>query len=104
MLAKRVLATRVAQMMGRKFEEADWSFAYCTAKNIPEQKWSNLHIDVMHSGLGVEQKMLCVGEGKPLMSYAGTTQMHPSATRSIRIVSTDVQPEVAMRYKAGRTG
>lgn len=96
-LAKQLLATRVAQMMGRKFEEGDWSSVYCAAKKIPEKGWSNLHIDVMHEGLGVEHKMLCVGEGKALMSFAGTTQMHPSATRSIRIDSTSVQPDVAMK-------
>lgn len=96
-LAKRLLATCVAQMMGRKFEEGDWGSVYCRAKDIPEQAWSNLHIDVMHNGLGVEHKMLCVGEGKPLMSFAGTTLMHPSATRSIRITSTDVKPDIAMR-------
>lgn len=96
-LAKRLLATCVAQMMGRKFEEGDWGNVYCRAKGIPEQAWSNLHIDVMHHGLGVEHKMICVGEGKSLMTFAGTTLMHPSATRSIRIDSTDVEPDVAMR-------
>jgi hypothetical protein len=92
---KRLLATRVALMMGRKFEEDDWAFAYCQAKQIPHRGWSNLHIDVMHNGLGVEHKMLCVGEGTSLMTCAGTTLMHPSATRSIRIASTDVAPDVA---------
>lgn len=94
--AKKLLATTVALMMGRKFEEGDWSTVYCQAKGIPEQSWSNLHIDVMHAGLGVEQKMLCVPEGRSLMSYAGTTLMHPSATRSIRIASTDVDAQSAM--------
>jgi hypothetical protein len=96
-LAKKLLATRVAQMMGRKFEEDDWAFVYCHSKNIPKRGWSNLHIDIMHNGLGVEQKMLCVGDTKSLMSYAGTTLMHPSATRSIRIASVDVDPNEAMR-------
>lgn len=103
-LAKRLLATCVAQMMGRKFEEGDWGSVYCQAKNIPEQAWSNLHIDVMHNGLGVEHKMICVGEGKALMTVAGTTLMHPSATRSIRIDSTDVEPDVAMRDVLGQYG
>ena len=40
-----LLATRVAFMMGRKFEEGDWSYVYCKAKEIPEQGWSNLNID-----------------------------------------------------------
>jgi hypothetical protein len=96
-LAKRLLATRVTQMMGRKFEEGDWGYVYCGAKAIPEQTWSNLHIDVMHKGLGVEHKMLCVGGSISLMAFAGTTLMHPSATRSIRINSTDVKPNIAMR-------
>ncbi len=95
--AKILLATQVAVMMGRKFEEGDWSSVYCRTKGIPEQKWSNLHIDVMYEGLGVEQKMLCVRPKRSLMEFAGTTQMHPSATRSIRISSTDVSPNVAMR-------
>lgn len=95
--AKILLATQVAMMMGRKFEEGDWSSVYCRTKGIPEQTWSNLHIDVMHDGLGVEQKMLCVRPKRSLMEYAGTTQMHPSATRSIRIASTDVSPNDAMQ-------
>jgi hypothetical protein len=49
----------------------------------------------MHNGLGVEHKMLCVGEGTSLMTCAGTTLMHPSATRSIRVASTDVDPNKA---------
>jgi hypothetical protein len=96
-LAKRLLASRVAQMMGRKFEEGDWSAVYCRAKGIPDQGWSNLHIDVVHDGLGVEHKMLCVGENKSLMSFAGTTLMHPAATRSIRIASTEIEASDAMR-------
>lgn len=95
--AKILLATQVAMMMGRKFEEGDWSSVYCRTKGIPEQTWSNLHIDVMHEGLGVEQKMLCVRPKRSLMEFAGTTQMHPSATRSIRIASTDVSPNDAMQ-------
>jgi len=94
--AKKLLATSVAKMMGRKFEEGDWASVYCGAKRIPDRGWSNLHIDVMHQGLGVEHKMLCVGGDKPLLSLAGTTLMHPSATRSIRIESTDVPAQDAM--------
>ena len=44
-------------MMGRKFEEGDWADVYCTAKNIPNRGWSNLNIDVIYNGLGVEHKM-----------------------------------------------
>lgn len=94
--AKTLLATSVAKMMGRKFEEGDWATVYCGAKRIPDRGWSNLHIDVMHQGLGVEHKMLCVGGDKPLLSLAGTSLMHPSATRSIRIESTDVSAQDAM--------
>jgi hypothetical protein len=94
--AKRLLATCVANMMGRKFEEGDWASVYCRAKDIPETGWSNLHIDVMHQGLGVEHKMLCIGGEKPLMSAAGTALMHPSATRSIRVASTEIPAQDAM--------
>ena len=41
-------------MMGRKLEEGDWAEVYCRAKGLPNQGWSNLNIDVMHEGLGVE--------------------------------------------------
>src|SRR6266853_20761 len=91
-----LLATQVAFMMGRKMEEGDWSFVYCRAKGIPERGWSNLNIDVMHQGLGVEHKMLRVASGSPMQSSCGTSQMHPSATRSIRIASTDADPNEVM--------
>jgi hypothetical protein len=86
-LAKRLLATQVASMMGRKLEEGDWTRVYCRAKGIPEIGWSNLHIDVNYQGLGVELKLLRCSQlnGKPLKTVCGTTLMHPSATRSIRI-------------------
>lgn len=95
-VAKRLLATCVGQMMGRKFEEGDWSSVYCRTKGIPEAGWSNLNIDVAHNGMGVEHKMLCVPSAGSLMSLAGTTRMHPSATRSIRI-DTSMNAEAAMR-------
>ena len=41
--AKVLLAAKVANMMGRKFEEGDWSEVYCKAKDIPDSGWSNLH-------------------------------------------------------------
>ncbi|HOU15241.1 MAG TPA: hypothetical protein PKZ84_19215 [Anaerolineae bacterium] len=56
MAAHRFLASRVAVMMGRKFEEGDWAYVYCAAKGISNEGWSNLHIDVMHGALGVEHK------------------------------------------------
>ena len=90
--AHRFLASRVAAMMGRKLEEGDWTYVYCSAKNIPNEGWSNLNIDVMCGALGVEHKMLCVRSGRPIKEYCGTRQMHPAATRSIRIPSTEGDP------------
>ncbi len=94
--AKILLATAVAKMMGRKFEEDDWATVYCQTKGIPKGNWSNLHIDVMHQGLGVEHKMLCIGGESPLLNTAGTTLMHPSATRSIRLDNIDIPAHDAM--------
>lgn len=91
-----LLATQVAYMMGRKMEEGDWSSVYCGAKGIPERGWSNLSIDVMYQGLGVEHKMLRVPPDTPMRSLCGTSLMHPSATRSIRIPSTDAKPDEVM--------
>lgn len=95
--AHDLLATHVAFMMGRKLEEGDWSSVYCRAKNIPEKGWSNLNIDVMYQGLGVEHKMLGVPSDKPILTVCGTRLMHPAATRSIRIPSTDANPNKVMR-------
>jgi hypothetical protein len=104
-LAKRWLATQVASMMGRKLEEGDWSQVYCLAKGIPDGGWSNLHIDVNYQGLGLEMKLLRVSglRGKSIKSVCGTTLMHPSATRSIRIDdtsrnATDVMCDVFKQY------
>lgn len=105
--AKILLAAKVASMMGRKIEEGDWSDVYCKAKDIPENGWSNLHIDVNHNGLGVEFKMLRIGQlrGQSIKSVCGTTRMHPAATRSIRIEDTslpanDVMVDVLSQYSA----
>lgn len=97
--AKIFLATQVASMMGRKLEEGDWSKAYCQAKEIPDVGWSNLHIDVSHNGFGLEMKLLRIPglKGKPLKSFCGTTQMHPAATRSIRIDDTSLPANDVMR-------
>lgn len=97
--AKQLLATRVAQMMGRKLEEDDWHWVYCNAKEIPYSGWSNLYIDVSHGGLGVEQKLLRVPrlKGRSIKSVCGTTLMHPSATRSIRIADTEASAQKVMR-------
>ena len=100
------LAGKVAAMMGRKWEEGDWSEVYCTAKGIPDTGWSNLKIDVNYRGLGVEFKMLRVpGLGDdPIEKICGTTLMHPSATRSIRIDNLDVDANEAMRNVFGQYG
>lgn len=95
--AHRLLATRVASMMGRKLEEGDWAHVYCSAKGIPNAGWSNLNIDVMYQNIGIEHKMLSLSPTKQLRDVCGTRLMHPSATRSIRITSTDIDPNIAMR-------
>ena len=95
--AHALLAARVAYMMGRKLEEGDWAEVYCRAKNIPQRGWSNLNIDIIHESLGVEHKMLCYRSKPDLMEACGRTLMHPSATRSIRVPTTDVDPDEAMR-------
>jgi hypothetical protein len=84
-------------MMGRKFEEGDWSHVYCRAKGIPEGNWSNLNIDVMHGNLGVEHKMLCFRSNTSIAQACGTTLMHPAATRAIRVPPLDTDPNDAMR-------
>lgn len=103
--AHRFMASKVATMMGRKFEEGDWSYIYCSAKNIPDEGWSNLHIDIMHESLGVEHKMLCVKSNRTIKEYCGTRLMHPAATRAIRIPSTEGEPteiarEILEQYAA----
>lgn len=91
-----LLATRVAFMMGRKFEEGDWSYVYCAAREIEETGWSNLKIDVMHKNQGIEHKMLCIRHSN-ILSSCGCTLMHPSATRSIRLPSLNIDPNEAMK-------
>jgi hypothetical protein len=95
--AHRLLAAKVAQMMGRKLEEGDWAEVYCRAKGLPNQGWSNLNIDVMHEGLGVEHKMLCYRSDANIAQACGETFMHPAATRSIRIPTGRVSADRAMR-------
>lgn len=83
-----LLATKVASMMGRKLEEDDWKQVYCGAKNLPNSGWSNLEIDIMHKGMGIEEKMLRVTNTEiPIREYCGKRLMHPAETRSIRIPS-----------------
>ena len=95
--AHRLLAAKVAMMMGRKFEEGDWADVYCRAKGIPNRGWSNLSIDVMHEGLGVEHKMLCYRSDTDISKACGEILMHPAATRSIRIPTGRVSADRAMR-------
>lgn len=97
-LAKLYLATQVTTMMGRKLEEGDWSSVYCKAKGIPDGGWSNLNIDVNHKGLGLELKVLRIPQlnGKALKNVCGTTLMHPSATRSIRIDDINQDANIVM--------
>jgi hypothetical protein len=90
--ARKLLAARVATMLGRKMEEGDWSFVYCNAKKIPEGGWSNLSIDVSHDGLGIEHKMLCIRRTSSIKDVCGTSLMHPAATRSIRIPEGEDDP------------
>lgn len=90
------LATQVAEMMGRKFEEGDWSKVYAAAKSIPEGRWSNLSIDITHGSLGVEQKMICRPSHKSVLDACGTTIMHPAGTRAIRIPNEN-DPTLAAR-------
>lgn len=93
------LAGKVAAMMGRKWEEGDWSDVYCAAKGMPNSGWSNLNIDVNHEGVGIEFKMLRVPRlgDDAIERICGTTLMHPSATRSIRIADLEVEANDAMR-------
>jgi hypothetical protein len=82
-IAYELLARKVATMGSRKFEEGDWADIYCEAKGIPAAGWSNLNLDVMYEGLGIEHKML--GTAKPPAELCGQRLMHPALTRSIRV-------------------
>jgi len=90
------LASKVIQMMGRKFEEGDWTSIYCKVKNIQNRGWSNLQLDIMSECLGVEQKMLCYRSNTDIKDACGKTLMHPSATRSIRIPENESDPNKVM--------
>lgn len=94
-LATELLSAKVATMLGRKLEEADWDFVYCNSKNIPITEWSNLNVDVNYNGLGVEHKMLRIKSQQTILSECGTTKMHPAGTRSIRIPDEE-DPNAAM--------
>src|SRR5439155_3000405 len=92
-----LLGAKVAFMMGRKFEEGDWAEVYCRAKSIPCAGWSNLNLDVVYDGLGVEHKMLCYRSRPDITDACGKTLMHPSATRSFRMPPISTDPNEAMR-------
>jgi hypothetical protein len=96
-LAHRLLAARVAYMMGRKLEEGDWAEVYCGAKGIPFRGWSNVEVDVIYDSVGLELKMLGKGSSQPITSLCGTQLMHPAATRAIRIESIDRDANEVMR-------
>src|SRR5439155_14235794 len=64
---------------------------------IPNKGWSNLNIDIMFGNLGVEHKMLSRPADVRLRDVCGTRLMHPAATRSIRIPSTEGDPNEVMR-------
>jgi hypothetical protein len=96
-LAKQLLAAKVSTMMGRKMEEGDWSFVYTNAKRIPQTTWSNLNIDIIHNGTGIEHKMMKYTKMSSIKELCGTTLMHPAATRSIRINTTDIDPNIAAK-------
>ncbi|WP_213772339.1 hypothetical protein [Bradyrhizobium sp. dw_78] len=102
--AHKYLAAQVATMMGRKFEENDWTAVYAAAKGIPAAGWSNLNIDVTHGNLGVEQKMICRRSRESILSACGTRIMHPAGTRSIRIPAvkdaTEAARDVLAQYAA----
>lgn len=95
-LAHQLLGAKVAYMMGRKMEEGDWGDVYSRAKGIPNQGWSNLKLDVVYENLGIEHKMICRSSKRSLTEWCGTSIMHPSATRSIRVPSTTTPPDEAM--------
>ncbi|HEY4010922.1 MAG TPA: hypothetical protein VGM11_12280 [Acidobacteriaceae bacterium] len=97
-----LLAIRVAHMMGRKMEEGDWAEVYCRSKGIPLRTWSNLDIDVMHGSLGVEHKMVRYRSSGDIAEACGTSIMHPSATRSIRVPATSTPADKAMRDVLGQ--
>jgi hypothetical protein len=94
--AYELLSRKVAYMGLRKFEEGDWAEVYTAVKGIPPVGWSNLALDVMYQGLGVEHKMLCTGARWPA-DLRGTRLMHPAATRSIRVPGPTTEAEEAKR-------
>ena len=93
---RALLVKLTSEMQGRKLEEGDWTDLYCKVLGISNSGWSNLHLDVMIPGLGIEQKMLRDTGSGSLLQLCGQTKMHPSATRSIRISDVNADAEAVM--------
>ena len=96
-VARQLLASKVAYMMGRKFEEGDWTAIYCRAKAYAVPDWSNLNVDVELPGLAIEQKMLKKEDSRPITDWCGTWLMHRSLTRQISLPAGESDPNEAMR-------
>ncbi|NJM39113.1 MAG: hypothetical protein HC845_15355 [Akkermansiaceae bacterium] len=94
--AKSLLAARVAYMMGRKLEEADWAHVYCKARGFDTLGWSNLNADVTVSGLSLEHKMMRCSESEAIKKHCGTRMMHPALTRRVSLPDIE-DPDKAMR-------
>lgn len=93
---RAALVKLTSEMQGRKLEEGDWTEIYCNVLGIANRGWSNLHLDVMIPGLGIEQKMLRDTGSGSLLQICGQTKMHPSATRSIRIPDVNADANEVM--------
>lgn len=93
--AKLYLATTVAAMMGRKFEEDDWAKVYAAAKGFKASAWSNFDVDVMIGNLGVEHKMVGQDGASSLLEWCGRSKMHPAGTRAIRFPTETENPTEA---------
>jgi hypothetical protein len=94
--AKSLLAARVAHMMGRKLEEADWAHVYCKTRGFDSFGWSNLNADVTVAGLSLEHKMMRCSESEAIKNHCGTRMMHPALTRRVSLPDI-VDPDEAMR-------
>lgn len=94
--AKSLLAARVAYMMGRKLEEADWAHVYCKARSLEALGWSNLNADVTVEGLSLEHKMMRCSESEAIKNHCGTRMMHPALTRRVSLPDIE-DPDKAMR-------
>lgn len=94
--SKSLLAARVAYMMGRKLEEADWAHVYCKARGLEALGWSNLNADVTVPGLSLEHKMMRCSESEAIKNHCGTRMMHPALTRRVSLPDIE-DPDKAMR-------